>query len=56
MIRKFDLELFDTTEADVEAVCDAFFPMPTEDSKGVRVLVRNVETKVGKSVRKSCSV
>ncbi|KAF7509483.1 hypothetical protein GJ744_008046 [Endocarpon pusillum] len=40
VLRRFRLELFETTVTDVEAVCDAFMPMPREDSKGVRVLVR----------------
>lgn len=42
VLRRFDLELFDTTNEDIEAVCDAFMPMPKEDSKGVRVLVTPV--------------
>ena len=39
VLRRFDFKLFDTTSEDIEAVCDAFMPMPKEDSKGVRVLV-----------------
>jgi hypothetical protein len=41
VVRRFDLELFDTTlESDVEAVCDALFPMPSQTTKGVRVHVK----------------
>ena len=40
IFRRFDLELFDTTTADVETAVDAFQPLPGEDSKGVRVIVR----------------
>ena len=43
MLRRFHLELFDTTSEDIEAVCDAFMPMPKEDSKGVRVMVSSAK-------------
>ena len=42
VVRQFNLELFDTTASDIEAVCDAFMPMPKIDSKGVRVIVREM--------------
>ena len=45
LLRRFDFELFETTIADVEPVCDAFMPMPRIDSKGVRVFVRGKATK-----------
>lgn len=41
VLRRFQLALYDTTVADVEAVCDAFMPMPRADTKGVRVIVRD---------------
>jgi hypothetical protein len=40
IVRRFDLELFQTDFSDVESVCDCVFPMPKADSKGVRVLVQ----------------
>ena len=39
IVRQFRLSLYDTSYADIEPVCDAFMPMPSADSKGVRVMV-----------------
>ncbi|KAF1975673.1 cytochrome P450, partial [Bimuria novae-zelandiae CBS 107.79] len=39
IVRRFTLNLFETDYSDIEAVCDAVFPMPKADTKGVRVLV-----------------
>jgi cytochrome P450 len=40
VLRRFDLELFETTREDVDMVHDFFIPMARLDSKGVRVLVK----------------
>lgn len=40
IVRRFDLELFETTLADIEPAFDAFVPIPRADSKGVRVVVK----------------
>lgn len=40
IVRRFHLELYETTYEDIEAVCDALMPMPRADTKGVRVLVK----------------
>ncbi|MCJ1438149.1 hypothetical protein MMC27_007536 [Xylographa pallens] len=40
IVRRFDIELHETSYQDIEAVCDALFPMPKEDTKGVRILVK----------------
>ena len=42
IIRKFDLELFETTWEDVEIVHDFFVALPRLDSKGVQIKVRSV--------------
>jgi len=41
ILRRFDFTLVGTTREDVEAVRDAFVPMPKKSSKGVRVQVHN---------------
>ena len=40
VVRRFELELFETTFADIEPFCDAFMPMPRAETKGVRVMVK----------------
>ena len=40
VFRRFDLELYDTTRADVEVVHDFFVGVPRLDSNGIRVKVR----------------
>lgn len=40
IFRRFDLELYQTTRADIDIVYDWFNPMPRLDSKGVRVVVQ----------------
>ncbi|KAL9622284.1 MAG: hypothetical protein Q9160_003295 [Pyrenula sp. 1 TL-2023] len=40
IVRRFDLELFETTLADIEPEFDAFVPIPKAESKGVRMLVK----------------
>lgn len=39
ILRRFKLELYETTAEDVKPACDAFNPFPLASSKGVRVLV-----------------
>jgi cytochrome P450 len=40
MVRRFEMELYQTAESDVELRHDFFNPLPRLDSKGVRVLVK----------------
>jgi hypothetical protein len=44
LFRRFELELYETDVSDVLLVHDFFLPSPKSDSKGVRVLVKSVET------------
>jgi cytochrome P450 len=37
---QFDMELFETDRSDVEIVHDCFNPLPKDDSKGVRVIIK----------------
>ncbi|KAI8931386.1 hypothetical protein NX059_011719 [Plenodomus lindquistii] len=40
LVRRFDMELFETTRKDVDMVHDLFLPNPDLSSKGVRVMAR----------------
>jgi cytochrome P450 len=40
IFHRFDMDLYETDESDVEIVHDFFNPSPRADSKGVRVIVR----------------
>lgn len=40
IVRRFDLELFETTVEDVKMAHDFFVAVPRLDSKGVRILVK----------------
>jgi len=44
LFRRFDLELFETTERDISIVHDYFAPFGPKDSKGVRVIVRRCDS------------
>lgn len=39
IVRQFTLTLYETDYSDIECACDAFFPMPKQDTKGVRALI-----------------
>jgi hypothetical protein len=40
LLRRIDLELYETTVEDVAVKHDIFIPFPRMDSKGVRVLIK----------------
>lgn len=40
LLRRMDLELYETTVEDVAIKHDIFIPFPRMDSKGVRVLIK----------------
>jgi cytochrome P450 len=40
VFHRFDMELFETDRSDVEIVHDYFNPLPKDDSKGVRVIIK----------------
>ena len=40
MVSKFDFELYETSENDVDFISDSFVPVPEFESKGVRMLVK----------------
>jgi cytochrome P450 len=40
VFRRFDFDIFGTTQADIDIVADFLTPFPREGSKGLRVLVR----------------
>ncbi|MCJ1391701.1 hypothetical protein MMC18_004566 [Xylographa bjoerkii] len=44
VFRRFDMELYETTEEDVKVVHDFIFGAPRLDSKGVRVVVKNLSS------------
>ena len=39
IFRRFDMQLYETSRRDVDAVLDFFVPKPVEGGNGVRVLV-----------------
>lgn len=43
LFRKFEIELYETDETDVEVKHDFTIPAPRSDSKGVRIKVVGVE-------------
>ena len=40
IFHRFDMELFETDSSDVEIIHDYFNPLPKDDSKGVRVMIK----------------
>jgi cytochrome P450 len=40
MMRKFQIELYETDRSDVDFYCDALTPQAKSDSLGVRILVK----------------
>ena len=40
IFRRFEIELYETTKADVDFVLDMVVPMPRRESKGVRAVIK----------------
>jgi hypothetical protein len=46
VFRRYDMELFETTEKEITIVQDCFVPFAYPESKGVRVVMRKPKTEV----------